>query len=197
MKKIFLLILIIASSKVNAQINAGIFAAFTTSSVKIDDIPSDFTNTIEGSDLKGFEAGLFLKGRITAFYIKPMALLHYSHGNISADMKDANAVTEGFSLSKFEIPILAGLNIIGPLSIEAGPVFNYLITSTDNFNGHEITLDKSGSGYRAGISAEFNRISLTISYQGIRNNNSSSAVSALKIPNELIFGAGLKFGSRK
>src|SRR5256885_3486695 len=77
-------LLFIYSSSVSAQgISKGIEAAFTTSTVKITDIPTipgKAISAINGDGITGYEGGLFLKFSLAMLYVKPKLLFHYEQG---------------------------------------------------------------------------------------------------------------------
>jgi hypothetical protein len=193
-----LILFIVGLANVNGQkLSAGLYGAFSTGTVKISEIPSEAVNSIEANSFNGVELGLYAKLKIATIYIKPMALLNYRRGRIEVNSNDNSTTSDRFSFSKFEVPVLFGYNIIGPLSIEAGPVYNYILTYSDNINNTDVLINRSGLGYRVGLAAEISRLMITASYQGLRTSSSSDNISTFKSPNELLFGLGLRFGEDK
>ena len=188
--------ILIATFTVSAQsLTGGITAGVSTGSVKITDIPDGFINVIKGNNITGFNAGVFAKLSISPFYIKPQLLLNYRHGSLDVYKSDASIGSNDFSMEKLEIPLIFGFKILGPLNLEAGPLYNYILNSTNDFNGTDVQLSKSGLGYRAGASLDFGKLNLYVHYQGITNNSGSSTdVSTYQSPYELIFGLGLNLG---
>ncbi len=176
-------------------LTGGITAGVSTGSIKITEIPGSFTNVIEGNNIWGFNAGAFAKLSLSPFYVKPQLLLSYRHGMVDVDqVETAGTEQESFTMDKLEIPLLFGLHIIGPLSIEAGPVYNYVLHATDNFGGTDVTVKKSGLGFRGGAAADLGRLNLFVHYQGITNSSGSDDIATYKSPNELIFGIGIGLG---
>jgi len=184
-------------AKADAQsITGGITAGVSTGSVKISEIPGSFSNVIKGNNILGVNAGVFAKVDLLPVYIKPQLLINYRHGMVAIYQNETISEQENFTMEKLEIPLLIGLKIIGPVSIEAGPVYNYVLHSTDNFGGTDVTLKKSGLGFRAGAGVDLGRLNLFVNYQGIANKSSGSAdVSTYQSPGELIFGIGLGLGN--
>lgn len=193
------LILVYVTNHSTAQVSGGITAGVSTSSVSISKIPDNFSKTIKGDNLIGFNAGVFAKLEIGPLYAKPQLLLEYKRGTVLVREADILTTEQTFSMEKLSIPVIFGFNIIGPLSIEAGPVYNYILgTSGSIMDNEDISIKRSGLGYRAGASAGFGRLNVFVHYQGIYNKASSSSDDAtFESPNELIFGLGLGLGGDK
>ena len=86
--------------------------------------------------------------------------------------------------------MLLGLKIIGPLNIEAGPVYNRILTSTDHYHGNNVDINPNGLGYRAGINVQLGIVGFNVSYQSVWNNVSVfTTLSSLQTYDEIIFGA--------
>jgi len=195
-----MMLIFIVTSNVNAQsLKAGVTAGASTGSVKISEIPEGLGNVIKGDNIMGINAGVFAKLYISSLYVSPQLLVNYRHGTVNVFQDEISKQEKSFTMEKLEIPVLIGLRIIGPLCIEAGPVYNYILHSTTNFGDDEVQLKKDGMGYRAGINFDFGRINVYGNYQGITNNKpaSSDAESSFKSPYELIFGLGFKFGKNE
>lgn len=192
-----MILVFIVTLNVNGQtLKAGITAGVSTGSVKISEIPESLGNVIKGDNILGINAGVFAKLTISSLYVNPQLLVNYRHGRLNVYQDEVSKQEENFTMEKLEIPVLFGLKIIGPLCIEAGPVYNYILNSTSDFGDKEVQLRKNGLGYRAGVNFDFGRINLYANYQGITNNKSASSdiESSYKSPYELIFGLGLEFG---
>jgi hypothetical protein len=190
----FILLLISCTSSLSAQkLSGGFEAAVSTSSVKITDVHSAGLNTIKGKGIMGYEGGVLMRINVLVLYVKPKALFHYEEGELDYTVNLVEQSTT-FSAGKILIPVLIGYKFLPPvLSLEAGPVFNYLVFATKNFEGNTVDLQKSGLGYRVGLNAQLSIINLTISYQGIKNKGSSTNISSYSAPDALVFGVGLIF----
>jgi hypothetical protein len=184
---------LMSASALKAQgLSGGVEGAFTTSSVKISEIGHSFTDAINGSGIKGFEAGLFLNQDLGPFYIKPKLLLDYQSGPMKYSVDEVDQEVH-FQAGKLLIPLLVGFRFFPALGIEAGPVYNHILFVTNDFNGYQVDLKKDGIGYRVGLNARLSILNLTVSYQGLKNNGSVTSASTYQTPNQLIFGVGLQF----
>jgi len=186
-------VLLFSSASSFAQSFAkGIEAAVTTSSVKITDIEDKAVSTIKGDGIMGYELGMFFRFKVAMLYLKPKVLFHYEEGKLNYTINTVQQSTT-FSSGKILVPVLLGYNFIPVLSLEAGPVFNYVVFATKNFEGEKVDVQKSGIGYRIGLNAEIKILNLTVSYQGVKNNGSSTSIATYDSPNAFVFGVGIKF----
>lgn len=81
-----------------------------------------------------------------------------------------------YSLSKIDIPLLVGFDIIGPLNFKIGPSFQYIIENTirDSITSKDLDSIKSSltTGYQLGLGINLNRFGLDIRYErAFQENN--------------------------
>lgn len=198
-----LLFLSMAALPAAAQtFSGGIIGGISTGPVKITEIEQGFTDVMEGENMYGYEGGIFIKLQLYPLYIRPQLQYSAREGEIKYIQKPAGeslsiSRTSDFRMERFEAPVLLGLNIIGPfLSIEAGPVYNYIVTTTEIFNGNKVDLEKNGLGYRAGVSSELGPLLLNVSYQGLASIIGTDKAN-YKEPYKIIFGLGLILGETR
>ncbi len=142
-------------SRIHAQISGGVEAEFNTSSVKISDINSSYIrNTINGSNIRGYEFGFYLKGQLGNIYIKPKALASFQSGMVFVNYNDEHSADVSVVVTKLDLPVLIGVKVLGPLSVEAGPVYNRIVTATSDFNGNHVDIRPNGLGYRIGANLQ-------------------------------------------
>lgn len=60
-------------------------------------------------------------------YLKPMGLYDFSTGNIECNNEPNSNTTNIFVMHQIETAVLLGIRILKPLSIEGGPVYNYIL----------------------------------------------------------------------
>jgi len=117
MKKAILIICLLAGVTTYAQTGSGIgvkgglnFGANGDLSENVRDI---------GSDSKvGFHVGVFGKMDFGTLYFRPELVytrLNSEYGN------------QNFNMNKIDLPLLVGLNIIGPVHVFAGPSLQYIL----------------------------------------------------------------------
>lgn len=141
----------------------------------------------------GYHIGVFAKFG-NSLYLRPE--LVYTATKSAYDSKD-------LSIKKLDLPVLVGLKVIGPLSVFAGPSFQYLLdTDFEGISVDDIENDFS-VGLNFGIAANFNKIGLDLRYERgfnkneatfIDNNLGSDAVSRIDTrPEQLILSLSVTF----
>jgi hypothetical protein len=175
--------------------SGGLLGGVSFGSVNVDGTGESFNGDISGDNIFGFEAGLYAKLRLAPFYIRPELLYDYRNGQVTYyDNQSDDPHSDDFSVHKLEIPLLFGLHIIGPLNVEVGPVYNYLLTVTENYNSNDVNLGRNGLGWRAGVVAELGGLLLGFSYQGATYSSGSNNASFSE-PYKLVLGVGVRLGS--
>jgi len=197
-----LAVLFIFTGSIKAQIfSCGIVGGVSTSAVRIEKVGNQLTDVLQGNNIYGFETGVYAKVKILRFYIKPMGLYNFSMGDIKNQNESNSTQASSFSMQRLEAPLLFGFRIIGPLSIEAGPVYNYIIQFNNKFNDNNINngnniniAQSSGIGYRVGLALEIKRLLIYASYSGVTINSKGLNSATFKEPYKMVFGLGIKIG---
>jgi len=174
-----------------AQFSMGLQGGVSTGTTRIDQIGAGFTDVINGDNIMGFEAGLYAKVKLGPLYVRPAALYNYRYGDVNYVDMNGTSHTSSFSMHKIEVPLTVGLKLIGPLGIEAAPVYNYIMSVTHQYNDYTVDLGKNGMGYRAGVIADFGPLFVNVSYQGVTYYNGGST-ARFKEPYKIIFGLGVR-----
>ena len=183
----------LASPAKSQLVTGGLTGGVTTGSVKIDEIDDSFINSIEGKGIMGFEAGGFVRLKFLNFYVRPHALYSFTNGEVQVNDEGEGQVTSDFEMHKFELPVFLGWKLIGPVAIEAAPVYNYLINITEQYGTDNVQVAKSGVGYRFGVALDFSRFFVNVNYQGVKYGATGNFAS-YKEPYKLIFGLGIALG---
>jgi len=193
--KLILAVLLAFSLNLKAQVaRLGIMGGVSTEAVKITQVPNGVTNLIKGSGIVGGELGVFAKIKIILpVYLKPEALLHYANGTVLVQYADGNNTDVTFSYLKAEVPVIVGLQILGPVSIEGGPVYNYNIIASKNFNGQKVTVQPDGWGYRAGAGVQLGNVILFDMFLQGQGNSATSTKAAFKVPYSIVADLGIIF----
>jgi hypothetical protein len=186
-------VLIFKNSYAQVEFSGGLLGGVSIGAVEVNDLDDAFDETIEGNNIYGFEAGIYAKLLINPFYIRPALLYDYRNGEVTYSEQTNGSQTTRFSQHKLEVPVLLGLHIVGPLNIEAGPVYNYVMAITEDYNTNQVDVGRSGLGWRAGVIGEFGRLLLGLSYQGAAYSSSSNNAT-LHEPYKIILGVGIRLG---
>ena len=112
----------------------------------------------------GFHLGIF--GKIgDQLYLRPELMYTSTKSDYQSDE---------FSMKKIDAPLLIGAKIIGPLSVFAGPSFQYILDT--DFEGINIdnVEDDFSVGLNFGIGVNFNKIGIDLRYErGFSNNEAT------------------------
>ncbi|MFT4803024.1 MAG: hypothetical protein ACJAZK_001894 [Psychroserpens sp.] len=106
-----------------------------------------------------------------------------------------------FSIKKIDAPILVGITIIGPISVFAGPSFQYILDTEFNGINIENVEDDFSVGLNFGIGLSFNKIGIDLRYERgfskneatfIDNNIGEGAISRIDTrPDQLILSLSI------
>lgn len=149
------------------------------------------SNTVKHPDGNiGFHLGVFGKFG-DRLYFKPELV----YTNTSSDYDG-----DTFKLQKLDLPALVGIRVIGPLSIFAGPAFQYILDS--DYDGIAVDdFDKDISmGFNFGIGFNLNKLGIDLRYERgfskneasfINDNNLDLGATIDARPSQLILSASL------
>ncbi len=190
-KLFFLALLVITLSSNSQTFSGGIIAGASTGAVKIESTDEQFTNILQGNSIMGFEGGVFAKLMVGPVYLKPMALYDFSSGEIRNN-NETNS-NNNFTMHRIETPVLFGIRFLKPLSVEGGPVYNYVVASSIANDDISIA-ESSGLGYRIGLALEVKRLLVNASYSGLAIQSGGANKATFSEPYKIIFGLGIKLG---
>lgn len=131
----------------------------------------------------GYHAGIFGKigGKI---YFRPELV----YTKTSSDYEDNSTL----DLSKLDAPLLVGLNIVGPLTIFAGPSLQYILdTNIDGVSLGEVQNDFS-VGLNIGVGVNLGKLGVDLRYERGFSENEISVITS----NVGDFIAGDRFDTR-
>jgi len=128
---------------------------------------------VEGAEGKvGFHVGIFGKIEIGKLYVRPELIYTRISSGYNVDGNNT------YSTSKLDLPVLVGVNLIGPLHIFAGPALQATLQSDfENFNINELESDYT-VGLHMGVGVNLGRLGLDVRYERGFSENEASFVSA-------------------
>ncbi|WP_340077433.1 outer membrane beta-barrel protein [Leptobacterium sp. I13] len=197
---LFLLIGSIALSQTQRSNNSfGIKAGLNYSSngnLTVQDITNAGQDIIEGSESKtGYHVGFYGKIKLLSFYLRPE--LVYTKTKSQYD-------NINYDVQKIDLPILVGYKIIGPLSVFAGPSFQYILDNDldiDDIDLSDVESDIS-LGLNIGALVEIGNLGLDVRYERGFSDNEAAFISqninnnlAGRVdsrPSQIIFSVSLK-----
>lgn len=173
MKKfVTVLFLALLCIPVFSQLNFGIKAGASTTTVPSYDVSPGTGTTIAIESLKdaawGFHAGIFLRAGLGPVYLQPEVVFASNTYEYNVTQNSVEDVLDQ-QFNRLEIPVLVGLKF-GPVRINAGPSATVPIGSPKNLvNDPNFDALYRGTtfGYQAGIGVDiFNTLTLDARYGG-------------------------------
>lgn len=115
----------------------------------------------------GYHVGLF--GKIgNKLYLRPELVYTATKSDYESDV---------FSIKKIDLPVLVGLKILGPVSVFAGPSFQYILDAEfEGINIDNIEEDFT-VGLNFGIGVNFNKIGIDLRYERGFSNNEANFIN--------------------
>lgn len=137
----------------------------------------------------GYHFGVF--GKIgDQLYFKPELIYTRTKSDYDSD---------SFKMQKLDAPLLVGIKVLGPVSVFAGPSFQYILDSEfDNISVNDVENDFS-VGLNFGIGLNLKKIGIDLRYErGFSNNEanflSNNGIGTSRLdtrPDQLILGLSL------
>jgi len=199
MKKVILVFVFIigAISTSNAQFDWGLKSGLNFASMGDFKSLKDDISSINSDGQMGYHVGAFAEfGGF--FYLRPE--LVYTH--ISSEYSQNNN-TAKLKMDKIDLPVLAGIQILGPIRVFAGPSLQYIInTSDDHFDSSTLTKIKNDFtiGGVIGVGVELGKIGIDARYEtGFSSNdleftNNDDLIGRVDMrPKQIILGVSVKF----
>ncbi|MGB7784540.1 MAG: porin family protein [Salinimicrobium sp.] len=173
MKKGIIVFLMLFSAATYAQSGFGVTGGLNyadNGEIQYSDVTSAGEDAIKGGDSKaGYHAGLYYRAEMGGFFIKPELL--YTTTKSSYEYNDSNA---DYKIQKLDLPLMVGIDIIGPVNVFAGPSLQYILEN--NFEGvslgdveNEFTV---GAQFGAGV--QFGGFGVDVRYErGLKDNEAT------------------------
>lgn len=125
---------------------------------------SDASQIVKGKEKAGFHAGLYGQFGVAGIFLRPELL----YTELNTEYQDFN-----YKLKKIDVPVLVGVNVLGPLNIKAGPSLQYILKNELEDTSFKIgDVDKKTTvGYQLGIGLDFGRLGFDARYEGAFSEN--------------------------
>ena len=128
---------------------------------------------IKATDRVGWHACLQASWQISrVFSIDPELIYSRNSYNLTTEMGGGGVAY----LNTVDIPVMLGVNVIGPLKVQAGLNINVLTDSgaKGEQSGFRFTASSQALGYLLGVGADFGRFNVSLRYNGFFEKNESS-----------------------
>ena len=125
----------------------------------------------EGKGKSGYNVGIYGKIGLGPIYIKPE--LVYTK-TTSEYILNSEAVD--YKIARLDMPVLVGLKLIGPLSVFAGPAFQYTLENDFNDIKYEDIENEFTVGFNFGAGLDLGRLGLDVRYERGFNENEATFI---------------------
>lgn len=167
--------------------SAGVMFGLSNSSIDVHDRFLGIDNSIIGSNLLGYSVGFYGQVNSGPVFFRPGLEYQFNAGTISSW-----GWADDFRLHKLELPLVVGIKIAGPFSIEAGPTWDYVLAATRDYGDEEVYLAKMGLGYRVGAGLQFDRMFFNLNLHGTTYyRTEASGRAAFSEPFKISAGMGV------
>ncbi|MCL1677081.1 outer membrane beta-barrel protein [Elizabethkingia meningoseptica] len=205
-KKLFIPLMLGVAAFAHAQVSLGVRAnaLFNTSSSRWSDISSTAKGAFSNpKEVAGFNIGLSAKIKLPVIFIMPE--IYYTNFKSKAnylDPVDGSSVELSAKSNRLDIPVMVGLDVIGPLSVFTGPVFSTNLSNNDTFKNFKEDSSKNFSvGYQFGANVKISKLIVNARYEGsfskdqrkFVNSVTGSEVNYDNRPSFFMIGLGYQF----
>ncbi|MFC2087799.1 porin family protein [Bacteroidota bacterium] len=182
MKRIItVLIVLLMSTSISAQLDFGVKAGITSSSLKAEEtLPAAINQNfdelkVQATNAKfGFQGGIFARVSLLGVFIQPELLLSSGGGEVTIQELNANKdvineVVKEQSYNKLDLPVMAGFKLAF-LRLQVGPIGSLMLSNKSalaDYDGYEQKFRSMTWGYQAGIGMDiFKKLTLDLKYEG-------------------------------
>lgn len=187
----------------NAQSSFGVKAGLSYNSTgELKEFINE-TGTIidtKGNGKTGYNFGIYGKLDLNTIFLRPELVYTKTTSEYSLNSESVN-----YKMAKLDLPVLVGIKLIGPLSVFAGPAFQYVLDNDlDGLEFNSIENDFT-VGLNLGVSIEFGRLGLDVRYErGFTKNEVNFAGVGPNVtyrldsrPEQIIFNLSYQLSSIK
>ncbi|MBK5210342.1 MAG: outer membrane beta-barrel protein [Flavobacteriaceae bacterium] len=160
---------------VNAQSGFGVKAGLSyNSNGELSEFGDETTQIYknDGKGKSGYNVGIYGKIGLGPIYLRPELV----YTKTTSEYTLNTGGKEDYKIARLDMPVLVGLKLIGPLSVFAGPAFQY--TLTNDFK--DIEYDRIDNdftvGFNFGAAVELGRLGLDVRYERGFNSNEATFI---------------------
>ena len=154
---------LLSTSLLQAQFEFGVKGGLNYDSLGDVDYDDFSATDLSAGSKTGYHIGAYGKIDLLLFYLRP----EIQFTKINSGFADKN-----IGLSKIEAPILIGYKILGPLSVFAGPSFQYILNEDVEGTTFTDIEENFTVGLQIGTRISFGRLGLGVRYErGFTDND--------------------------
>ncbi len=127
-----------------------------------------FDRPIDADNKVGYHLGAFGHVEFLGLFLQPEVV----YTRLNSEYKRSGTSAD-YNLSKLDIPVLLGLDILGPINIKAGPSFQVVLNNELDGAGVDIEEpeDTFTVGYQLGVGVTLGQLGLDLRYEGAFQEN--------------------------
>ncbi|MFK7750808.1 MAG: outer membrane beta-barrel protein [Kordia sp.] len=188
------LVFLLASATCLAQFGVKAGLNFNSNGeFKLQDVINAGENIVEDSgDAKiGYHVGAYYEINFSKLYLRPEIVYTKTKSEYGSSAYD---------MSKIDVPVLVGIDVIGPLSIFAGPAFQYTLDNDLENNTISDVRNDITVGFNFGAAVKIGNIGLDVRYERGFSENEANILDSNNIqigtldsrPSQIIFSLSLR-----
>lgn len=140
------------------------------------DLSSINDRPISGDNKIGYHFGVLGHLEFSGIFFQPEVV--YTRLTTEYDGSNSGGARADYAFSKLDIPLLVGLEILGPLNIKAGPSFQ-VVLNNDLEGGGVAIQDPENTftvGYQLGVGISLGQLGFDFRYEGSFQDNDAQSV---------------------
>jgi len=162
---------------VNAQSGFGVKGGLSyNSNGELNEIGQNIKN--EGKGKSGYNVGIYGKVDLGPIYLRPELVYTKTTSEYTL-----NSEAVDYKIARLDMPVLVGMKLIGPLSVFAGPSFQYTLENDFNDIKYADIENDFTVGFNFGAGVELGRLGLDIRYERGFNKNEATFIDNNISPN--------------
>ena len=187
---------LLSTTLLQAQFEFGVKGGLNYDSLGDVDYTDISATDLSAGSRTGYHIGAYGKIHLLLFYLRP----EIQFTKINSGFADKN-----IGLSKIEAPILLGYKILGPLSVFAGPSFEYILNEDVEGTTFTDIEENFTVGLQIGTRISFGRLGLGVRYERGFTDNDVRILGANGVdvegridarPNQFIISASYELKAR-
>lgn len=167
---VFSMALLLTAFYANAQSGFGIKGGLSyNSNGELNETGQIIKN--EGKGKSGYNVGIYGKIGLGPIYLRPELVYTKTTSEYTL-----NSEAVDYKIARLDMPVLVGLKLIGPLSIFAGPAFQYTLENDFNDIKYNDIENEFTVGFNFGAGLDLGRLGLDVRYERGFNKNEATFI---------------------
>ena len=179
MKKRLLILMLIAGTSALAQSGFGVKGGLNYSDngkIEYTDLTGAGENILEeeANRKTGYHFGIFYRADLGPLFLKPELLYTTTKSSYNYDNETAD-----FDVTTLNLPILVGMNVLGPINVFAGPSLQYYLENDFEGLSLEELENEFTVGAQFGVGVQFGGIGIDVRYEQALSENQAEMARSI------------------